>query len=306
AAAAFVAAGGGGVAGDAPLFVRAGRTLLSAHWTSAFAVPTVQAGPLQLALFGALGRWPGALAIVLGAATALLVTAAARAVGVRHPVLLAAVGLLATATGLTERASSVGHPADAMLPLLWILAAATARRGQALSAGLLVGLSAGLETWGILGVAALALAPRRRDAWSGAAVAAITAGALFAPFVLGGRFAMWAYAWHVQPPSPLSLVLPWGTVFGWPLRLAQGALSVGAGLATGLALRRSPHAPWAAPLAVVVARLQLDPLLFPYYLAGPQGPLVVAAVLGVSRLPAWGRRRAAPRPPRRGPVAARS
>jgi hypothetical protein len=35
-------------------------------------------------------------------------------------------------------------------------------------------------------------------------------------------------------------------------------------------LRSSPHALWAAPLAIIVARLLLDPLLLSYYLAGPQ------------------------------------
>jgi hypothetical protein len=62
--------------GDAHLFVWAGRTLLSGHWSHAFSHSVVQAGPLQLALFGSLGRSSGALALVLGPATALLVIAA--------------------------------------------------------------------------------------------------------------------------------------------------------------------------------------------------------------------------------------
>jgi hypothetical protein len=83
---------------------------------------------------------------------------------------------------------TVGHPTDPLLPLVRILAAAEARRGRTWTAGLLIGLSAGVETWGILGVAVLALAPRLRDAAVGTCVAAVTA--FFAPCVLGGHFAM--------------------------------------------------------------------------------------------------------------------
>ena len=208
----------------------------------------------------------------------------------RNPVLLAGAGVLGVETGLTGVGYSVGHPADAILPLIWVIAAADARRGHTRRAGLLIGLSAGLETWGILGVAVLALAPRRREAGEGVLVAGAAALALFLPFVLAGHFSMLAYQWHVRPPSPLSLLVPDGTVYGWPLRLAQGGLAVGAGVAVSWLLRKSPHALWAAPLAIVVMRLQLDPLLFQYYLTGPQGPILVGAALGASRLRVRGRK----------------
>jgi hypothetical protein len=272
------------VGGDTELFVTAGRTLLSGHWDQAFAVPTVQVGPLQLAFYGSVGRWPEAVALALAAGTALLVVAAARAAGVRNGLLLCAVGLLAVETGLTGVGYSVGHPADAMLPLIWIIAADQARRGHPVRVGLLVGLSAGLETWGILGVAVLALAPRKQEAAKGIVVAGAAALGLFLPFILGGHFSMLAFEWRVRPPSPLSLLVADGTAYGWPLRLAQGALAVGAGVAVAWLLRRSAHAVWAAPLAVVVMRLQLDPLLLQYYLTGPQGPVFVGAAVGISRV----------------------
>jgi hypothetical protein len=272
------------VGGDTDLFVTAGRSLLSAHWDQAFAVPTVQAGPLQLALYGSAGRRPETLALTLAMGTALLVVAAARAAGVKNGLVLCGVGLLAVETGLTGVGYSVGHPADAVLPLCWIIAAVQARRGHVWRAGLIIGLSAGLETWGILGVAVLALAPGKRGMAKGIAVAGAAALVLFLPFMLGGHFSMLSFEWHVRPPSPLSLLLADGTAYGWPLRLAQGVLAVSAGVAVSWFLRRSPHAVWAAPLAVVVMRLQLDPLLFQYYLTGPQGPVLVGAAVGVSRL----------------------
>lgn len=269
---------------DGVLFVRAGRTLLSSHWSHAFAVPSVQAGPLQLAVFGSLSRSGWALSLVLATAIVLLVVAAARRVGVGSPALLCGVGVLAAATGLTNVGYAYGHPADAVLPLLWIFAAADARRGRTLRAGLIVGLSAGLETWAILGVAVLALAPRRREAGAGALVAAGVALALFLPFMLGGHFEMWSFRWFVYRPSPVSMVVAPGTPYGWPLRLVQGALAVGAGVGVARLLRHSPHALWVVPLAIVAAKLLLDPDLYSYYLAAPQGPLFVGAALGASRL----------------------
>jgi hypothetical protein len=270
------------VDGDSHLFVDAGRTLLSSHWNQAFASPTVQVGPLQLALFGSVGRWHAALALVLAMGTALLVVAAARAAGVKSPTLLCGVGLLAVVTGLTGMGVH-GHPADAVLPLVWILAAAEARRGHAWRAALLIGLSAGLETWGILGVAVLALTPRKRDALVGTVVAGATALVLFAPFVLGGHFEMSSFHWYVSYPSPVSMLVPEGTPFGWPLRLVQAAFAVSAGVAVVRLLRHSPHVVWAAPLAILVVRLLLDPLLLSYYLAGPKALILVGAALGAAR-----------------------
>jgi hypothetical protein len=269
------------VNGDSHLFIDAGRTLLSSHWNQAFASSTVQAGPLQLALFGSVGRWHAALALVLTMGTTLLVVAAARAAGVKSSVLLCAVGLLAVATGLSAVGVG-GHPADAVIPLVWILAAAEARRRHAWKAGLLIGLAVGLETWAILGVAVLARAPRKRDAFAGAVVAGATALALFAPFILGGHFEMSKFHWYVSSPSPMSMLVPEGTPFGWSLRLVQAAIAVCAGVGVVRVLRHSPHALWAAPLAIVVARLLLDPLLLSYYLAGPKALVLVAAAAGMA------------------------
>ena len=269
------------VDGDSHIFILAGQTLLSSHWSRAFALPTVQAGPLQLALFGSVGHWHAALALVLTVGVALLVVAAARAAGVRNPVFLTGAGVVAVVLGVTGNGLG-GHPADAVLPLTWIIAAAEARRGHAWRAGLLIGLSAGLETWGILGVAVLALAPRKRDALAGTVLAGATALALFAPFMLGGHFHMLSFHWYVSYPSPLSMLVPEGTPFSWPLRLVQASFAVCAGVAVARLMRRSPHVVWAAPLAIIVVRLLLDPLLLSYYLAGPSALILVGAVLGAA------------------------
>ena len=272
---------------DSSRFVGAGRMLLSSHWSLAFASKYIQAGPLQLALFGSLGRSETALDVTLALATTLLLLAAADAVGVRSSALAVAVGLLGVVIGLTRVGYVWGHPADAMLPLVWILAAVAARRERVVLAGVLVGLSAGLETWGILGVAALALASRWRDVGRGMLVSSAVGACLFAPFVLGGHFEMLQYAWPVRHPSFLSLFLANGAHFGWPLRLLQSMAAVGCGIAAARLLRQSPHAPWVAPLAVVAVRLVLDPLLLPYYRTAVDGPVLVGAALLASRLAAF-------------------
>jgi hypothetical protein len=294
AAVAPVARGNGG---DSPLFAAAGRTLLSSHWNRTFADSGIQVGPLQLALFGSVGRSFVVLAIVLGAAAALFVVAAARGAGVERPGLLAGIGLVAVATGLTRAGFDAGHPADTLLPLLWILAAVEARRGHVLRAGAIVGLGAGLETWSLLGVAVLVLAPRLRDAARGAAVAAGAAAALFLPFVAGGHFEMGRYHWFVSSQSLMSIVVAPGTAVGWPLRLAQAAVAVAAGLAVARAARGTRHALWLVPAVVVLARLLLDPLDSGYYFVGIEGPALVGlALVAAYGLPFAGRSRLAGQP----------
>ena len=264
---------------DGIYFVRYGQVLLSSHWARAFSNPDIQVGPLQLAFFGSLANEEITIAIVLGVATALLVMLAARTAGVRNAALLCGVGLMAVVIGLTRLADRSGHPADVMLPLIWVIAADQARRDHRWRAGLLVGLCAGVETWGILGVAVFALAPRLRDAAVSTLLAAATALALFLPFVLGGHFEMLSLVWKVDQPSLMSLIVPVGTHFGWPLRLVQAAVAVGAGVAVGRALRHSPHAIWVAPLFIVAARLLLDPLLNSYYPSAAEGLILVGAAV---------------------------
>ena len=269
--------------GDGWMFVQAGRTMLSGDWTHAFAGSAIQAGPLQLLLYGTVGRSPAVLASVLAAAAALLVTVAARSLGVVRPRLLALAGLLALATGLTTHVFDAGHPADALLPLLWIVAAADARRGRTLRAAALVGVSAGFETWGILGIAVLAFAPTVRDALRAAPFAAGIAVALFLPFVAAGHFEMAGYQWTIMSRSLLGHVVAPGTAFGWPLRLAQGGLAVAAGIVVARSPRRSPHALWLVPVAIVLVRIALDPLDSGYYFDGVQSPGVAGLVLVAAR-----------------------
>ena len=262
-----------GDGGDTWLFVAAGRTLFSPHWSHAFADPSIQVGPLQLALYGSVGRSGALLAAVLAVATVLVLQIAARRAGVTSPRVIALIGIAAIVTGLSTNAFEAGHPADTLLPLLWVIAAADARNGRTARAGLIVGLSAGLETWGILGLAVLAVS-RRSIAFAVAA-----AVALYLPFVAAGHFAMGSYAWPVSNHSLLRVVLGAGASAGWPLRLLQGAVALAAGL-----LAARTRSLWLVPFVVVAVRLLFDPVLSDYYFAGLVGPALVGlAVFSRSR-----------------------
>jgi hypothetical protein len=193
-------------------------------------------------------------------------------------------GLASIPLGLTSSGIDSGHPANALLPLLWVLAADRARRGKTLTAAVIVGLSAGVETWGILGIAVLALAPGLRSALRSAWLAAGIATAIYLPFILLGHFQMGLFEWRVSGDALMSYVVDAGTPIGWPLRFLQGGLALGAGIALAHAARRSAHLLWLVPLAVVLVRLLLDPLGNGYYFVGMEGP----AIVGLALICCWG------------------
>jgi hypothetical protein len=263
-----------GDTGDLAYFVHASERLFSGEWASTYGDPSLQVGPLQLLLFGAPDLLGGAfglsttrvIALVVGAGVAaLFVLVARRLLAPRDDrIVLLAAGLAPVALGLTFEAFRDGHPAQVVVPLLWVLAGLEARAGREWRAGALVGLSAGFELWGLLGVAVLVVTPRVAQAVRAAAGAVLVAAALYAPFALSD-FAMFDYRWVVNGDTPLSLVVEPGTEFTWPLRLLQGAAALLAGGLLTWRLRHRTAALWAGPLAVVTTRLALDPVRYPWY-----------------------------------------
>jgi hypothetical protein len=291
AAVAFLDRGADG--GDIPFFVQSSRTLFSHRLLDTFANRDIQAGPLQLLVLGGvdrLARLVGlpplqTLAFVAELSALVAVVLAARLLAPpqrRHTAQLVA-GLLAVAAGATHSAFVDGHPAQVWIPALWVAAAALARRGNWAAAGAVVGLSSGFELWGMLGAPVLLLGPWRRVA-AGWAVQAAVGAALLAPFALGGEFHMFDQVWRVGHGSPLSLLLPLGTVYTWPLRLAQGAVAVAAGGLAAWRLRASVHALWLVPLCASVVRVLLDPVINTWYLVAPE----ILVVLGAGALAAGG------------------
>jgi hypothetical protein len=270
--------------GDLVYFVHKGEQLLSGGWADTFSDPKLQSGPLQLAIFGAV-RDVAALAFLIELGVAALLLFVLGRLGLSDRVRVA-VGLLAVGAGMTHIAFVYGHPAEAIIPMLWVLAGLWAREGRVLSAGALVGLSAGFELWGVLGVAVLLLAPRLTRALAGACVQVALVAAMLAPFALAGTFRMFDHQWQVTSGTLVGLVIGPGAHFGWPLRLAQASLAIGAGAALAFALRRSVHSLWLVPLAVALMRLVLDPVSFGWYWLEVEALVLVGAGLMLSELPA--------------------
>lgn len=296
--------GGGANLGDSGLFSRVGQTLLSARWAQTYHQAGIQAGPLELALYGAGGRLGPLVGIGLGRLLAppvefgtiallLLVLRAVLPSGGPRTLALGVIGTLAVLTRVPAIVFSAGHPADALIPLLWVLAANDARRGRAVRSGLILALSANIELWGVLGSPVLLLLPTLRQAgraWVTQLV--LTLGPL-APFVAAGGFRMFDYAWTVHDGAPISLLLRAGTPFPWTLRLAQGGCALAAGVLAARLARRSRSSVWLVPLVIVAVRLLLDPAPNGYYLAGWIVLALTAAGFGICWLaPRLGDRRA--------------
>lgn len=270
--------------GDLVYFVHRGQQLLSGGWADTFADPRLQSGPLQLAFFGAVHNL-AALAFLIELGVAALLLYVLGRVGLSDRVRVT-VGLLAVAGGLTHISFVYGHPAEAIVPLLWVLGGLRARDGRVVSAGALVGLSAGFELWGVLGVVVLLLAPTVMRALAGACVQAAVVSAMLTPFVIAGTFRMFDHEWRTTSGTLVGLVVGPGAHFGWPLRLAQAALAIGAGVALTFVLRRTVHALWLVPLAVALVRLLLDPVSFGWYWLEIEALVLVGAGLVLTELPA--------------------
>ncbi|MGH2921628.1 MAG: hypothetical protein ACRDKU_06150 [Gaiellaceae bacterium] len=283
-----------GETGDLSYFVHSAQGLLSGAWGDTYANPTLQIGPLQLVLFGSVDALAGAIGVsttrligaVVGAAAAgLFWLVIRRLLGGRGGLwALGAAGLAPVALGLTFDAYRDGHPAQVLVPLLWVLAGLEIRKGRAWLAGGLVGLSAGLELWGVLGIVVFFAAPRLHVGLRALADAALIVLVLFAPFAFAGEFRMFEYGWEVNGDTLLSLLVEPGTAFTWQLRVLQGATALLAGAFVTWSLRRSTSALWAGPLAVVSVRLALDPVRYPWYWLALETLVLVGAVQLASNL----------------------
>jgi hypothetical protein len=277
---------------DYGLFGPAGADILTGHWTTVFSNDIVQAGPLELVFWGVpyLLGVDGYLAwIVVGLVAGVVLSLAFAAVAIPLLRPLTAIwaiplGLAATAvaalSGTVTRAITVGHPAEYAIPLMWVIAAVLARGGRAGAAAAIVAASTGWELWGLLGVPVLLLAPRirLRTVWISAVAGIAVVALLFLPFALLGPFEMFRYAWDIRDGSLARLLFPHGQVFAWPLRLAQGVVAIGAGVAVALVLPRDRNAIWLVPLAVCAVRLFTDPVLAGYYTI----PSLLLVLIGAS------------------------
>jgi len=306
-------------AGDLMKFAAAGEAMVRGDLGSVYADPWMQAGPFEI--LGSLAMLPlpfehhnsfledsgfGAMIPVHLAGGVLIVLALGLTIGWARragglppaPRLTFLAVALAFALRLPWSTFEGGHLSQVVVPFCWLWAARAAGRGRPALAGLLVGLSAGWEPWGVLAAPVLLLDPGiaspRQDLPAtvrrlAGGAAALVAGAVlpYAPFVATGRFALFDHEWFALRGSLVELWLGPEQPVTWAMRAAQGGLALTAGTAVALALRGRREGLWAVPMAVQVVRLLLDPLALNYYWF----PLLVLALVGLGTLTATASRR---------------
>lgn len=268
-------------------FAQRGGVLLGGHFSSVYAGSWNQAGPLQLVI--ARGLMIGSstdrpvfaveLAVALGLMALVFVVSrrsGASAVG-QFLIALVAVIWLGPA-GLWS-----GHPIEVLIPGLWLAGAVAVAQGRWLACGLLLGVAVMIAPWAILAVPVAFVGPV--GALRAITVAVATTLAGYLPFALSGRFDMFSNVWVVSSHSLVHYLDPGLVHFSWELRLVQAAAAAGGCFVIARWRRGAVDAYWAAPLAAVLLRILLDPVLLSYYWL-PAGALVVggAAIGGaVSR-----------------------
>ena len=276
---------------DADSFARAGSVLLSSNWQHTYSDSWLQAGPFEM-IVCLLGRTLGGS--LRGEAISLNMIGAATLLGVAtvvlrrswKPIAIAAGGALAI--GIISDMWEWGHPSELFIALIWLLAARAARRDQLLVAGLLVGISAGFETWGLLGAPVLFLLPQLRRTVAAGVAALVAAATVYAPFALGGDFHMFDLHWAIVGGVP-GYFFGSGQTFSWPMRLAEALIVVSVGSALAWRLRRFRASVWLVPALTSLCRLALDPVRYGYYWDTSLVLLLigVAPLLASPRAAAW-------------------
>ena len=252
---------------DADSFAQAGSIMLSSNWQHTYHDPWLQAGPFEM-IVCLIGRTLGgslrgeAIALNMIGATALLGVATVVTRRRWKPVAIMTGGALGL--GIVSDMWEWGHPSELFIALVWLLAARAARRDQLLVAGLLVGVSAGFETWGLLGAPVLFLLPQVRRTIASGVVALLAAAGVYAPFALGGDFHMFGLHWAIVGGVP-GYVFGQGQTFCWPMRLAEALIVVGFGAVLAWRLRRFGASTWIVPALTSICRLMLDPVRYGYY-----------------------------------------
>jgi hypothetical protein len=252
---------------DADSFAHAASIMLSSHWQHTYSDPWLQAGPFEMVVC-LLGRTLGGS--LRGEAVALNVIGAAALLAVGTVVArrswkpLATLAGGAVGLGIISDMWEWGHPSELLIALTWLLAARAARRDRMLVAGLLVGLSAGFETWGLLGAPVLFLLPQLRRTITAGGVALLAAAAVYAPFALAGDFHMFDLHWAIVGGVPGSLFGE-GRTFSWSMRLAEAVIVVSFGSGLAMRLRGLGASTWLVPALTSICRLLLDPVRYGYY-----------------------------------------
>ncbi len=262
--------------GEYPIFGPAGAAILTGNWAGVFDDAAVQAGPFQLVLYGVpwvlgtsgVAQWMAFYSLSIAMLTlvfAFCVVFVLRSGDTRLRLAVTVGALAAAIFGLfLPLAVFLGHPSQVVIPALWALAGVCARHNRFVAAAVLVAVSAGWESWGVLGASVIFLAAHPR--FFAAAVAGLsTIIAIYGPFLALGNFRMLEYVWPVRDYTLVSLLFPEMDVFPWSLRVLQALFALAAGLVAARLTRHSRASPWIVAISIVGVRLLADPLTSGYY-----------------------------------------
>ncbi len=259
---------------DVVTFGDAAERLLSNRWADAFSEERVQVGPLYLLLIGLIRASAGVLDVgaklllsIVAQVTVVVLVCICVRVAVRRRDELGALiefgaGASALAAGLAWTAYISGHLEEAVIGALWMGSAYAARRGRPGVAGIALAAATGLKLWGLLGIPVLLLLDSNKARLRALGIALGLTVALYGPFFIWGEVSTFEYSWPIASPLLVAL-LGSDRVFDWPLRVAQGALTIAAGSGLALWLRRAHASVWAVPLGMIAVRIAFDPL--PHY-----------------------------------------
>ncbi|MGZ6791994.1 MAG: hypothetical protein ACXVFV_03500 [Mycobacteriales bacterium] len=285
---------------DYGFFQPAGRALVELHWGAVFADRSVQAGPLELLLFGVfdgvarvlraqrtdVGLAADLLLCATNCGLALWVVRRLCEAGARRTWTVLVACLLALVYGAL--CLDAAHPTHALIALCWFAACDQAQRHRPARCGVLLAVACGLDSWGALGCGALLVLPGLGAKARAAGVLVAGTALFWLPFVLTRSFHSGDMTWVASRGSLPAVLLGPGAV-PWSYRLAQGLVVALAGAATARVLMGSRHLRWLLPAVVICARLATDPLSFDYY--GKPLVILLVATVAAAVVPALPARR---------------
>lgn len=182
-----------------------------------------------------------------------------------------------------------GHYWQISVALLWAAAGWLLYRGKILLPSLFLAVSAGLEAWGLFGLAMLLLVPTVKRFLLSGLIAVAGALAFWLPFILSGNFTMLEHEWQVKEESLWTIFYEPGATFPIGLRIAQTliVLSIIISLTILVKSRIGAYESlipgwWITILlasAFVLARTTTDAVYLWYYTSAPKFLLIPVALV---------------------------
>lgn len=208
-----------------------------------------------------------------------------RTISVKKTTLTSAIAIIISGIlGLPYLIFWWGHWWQVPVILLWFLSLRQALNDKIISAGLLVAVAVLLEPWGVLAIIPIMLLVHKRIKNRIVFLIISCSGGLgWLPFSMLKGFAMGKIRWNVEKSSIWGI----GNLLsaGWPVRLLQAMiLTVFVAIIVKIIQKQRKENSWIAlivVLSIVLLRLGLDSISFPYYWETVAFILIPATVLSL-------------------------